>query len=127
MFQIDPKSHKPIYEQLIEQMVKFIVNGYLEADEKLPSVRELASNLMLNPNTVQRAYHELESQDFIYTVKGKGSFVKRQTSPLGGVKKNEILEDLERLLREVKFYQIKENDVVKLVKLIFKAEGRSEI
>lgn len=77
MIIIDYNDKRPIYEQIIERFQTLIINGVMEADEKLPSVRTLAVELSINPNTIQRAYTELEKDGFIYTVKGRGNFVKK--------------------------------------------------
>ncbi len=75
MFEIDPKSRKTISEQILDNMRELILSGVLEKEEKLPSVREMAKMLTVNPNTVQKAYRTLESQGYIYTQKGRGTFV----------------------------------------------------
>ncbi|MCK2156105.1 MULTISPECIES: GntR family transcriptional regulator [Exiguobacterium] len=75
MFTVDPKSSLPIYEQLVAQIIRAIARGLLRSGEQMPSVRELASTLLVNPNTVSRAYQELESRNFIVTMRGKGSFI----------------------------------------------------
>jgi GntR family transcriptional regulator len=76
MIQIDYQDSRPIYEQIAEKYKTLILKGALLPDEKMPSVRQLSMQLSANPNTVQRAYSELERQGFIYTVKGKGNFVR---------------------------------------------------
>lgn len=68
------RDPRPIYEQVKDSLRRLIVSGALPPDEKLPSVRELACELAINPNTIQRAYHELESEGYICSVPGKGSF-----------------------------------------------------
>lgn len=75
MIKLDMQSRKPIYEQLKEQILRLTMLGGLSADEKLPSVRSLARDVGINPNTVQKAYQELEHDGIIYTVGGKGSFI----------------------------------------------------
>ena len=75
MIFLDYKDRRPIYEQVMERLQELMLMGVLEQDEKLPSVRGLATELSINPNTIQRAYMELERQGYIYSVKGKGSFV----------------------------------------------------
>lgn len=77
MIIIDYNDKRPIYEQIAERFQTLIISGVMEADEKLPSVRTLAVELSINPNTIQRAYTELEKDGFIYTVKGRGNFVKK--------------------------------------------------
>jgi GntR family transcriptional regulator len=72
---IDYQDRRPLYEQIVEKFKMLIVRGVLEADSQMPSVRALATQLSINPNTIQRAYAELERQGFIYPVKGRGNFV----------------------------------------------------
>ena len=73
MIILDYSDKRPIYEQIVDKMQILIANGALEPDEKLPSVRSLAVELSINPNTIQRAYSELERSGFIYSVKGRGN------------------------------------------------------
>lgn len=74
MIQLNYRDAKPIYEQIKDGLMHLLVTKSIQPDEKLPSVRELASSLAINPNTIQRAYRELESEGYIYTVPGRGSF-----------------------------------------------------
>jgi GntR family transcriptional regulator len=81
VFQIDVKSRKPIYAQVVDNFKRLIVSGVLPPDEKVPSVRDMAKTLTVNPNTVQKAYRELETQGYFYTVLGQGNFIaKPETS-----------------------------------------------
>ena len=75
MIVIDYQNRKPSYEQIVERFQMLIVKGILEADSQMPSVRTLASELSINPNTIQKAYTILEQQGYIYPVKGRGNFV----------------------------------------------------
>lgn len=75
MILMDYRDTRPIYEQVVERFKMLILRGVLNQDDKIPSVRNLAVELSINPNTIQRAYAELERQGYIYTVKGKGNFV----------------------------------------------------
>lgn len=75
MILVDYRDTRPIYEQIVDKYKMLILRGVLRPDDKLPSVRNLAVELSINPNTIQRAYAELERQGYIYTVKGKGNFV----------------------------------------------------
>ncbi|MBS1402343.1 MAG: GntR family transcriptional regulator [Oscillospiraceae bacterium] len=79
MISINYRDPRPIYEQVRDALRKLIVSGSLPSDQKLPSVRELASSLAINPNTIQRAYRELEQEGYICTVPGKGSFACART------------------------------------------------
>lgn len=76
MIVLDYSDKRPIYEQVVDRLQTLIVSGVLEPDEKLPSVRALAMELSINPNTIQRAYSELERDGLIYSVKGRGNFVR---------------------------------------------------
>ena len=75
MIIIDYKDTRPIYEQVAEKFKSLILKGVLKPDEQMPSVRNLAMELSINPNTIQKAYSQLEREGFIYTVKGRGNFV----------------------------------------------------
>ena len=75
MFQLDLKSRKSIYEQVTDNLKELIMTGTLASGEKLPSVRELSKTITVNPNTVQKAYRELERQGYIYTTSGVGTCV----------------------------------------------------
>ena len=84
MFQIDKFGRTPIYEQIIEQSERLIVSGALKADEQLPSVRMLSQTLSVNPNTLQKAYAELERRGVSYSVPGSGRFVSKEATRLIG-------------------------------------------
>ena len=93
MILLDYKDRRPIYEQVIEKFQQMILCGVLQPGEPMPSVRGLAMELSLNPNTVQRAYQELERNGYIYTVKGKGSFVSNSMDAADS-KRKELREEL---------------------------------
>lgn len=71
MFELDVRSRVPIYEQLVEKIKELIIKGLLKEHEQLPSVRALSNDLTINPNTIQKAYRELENQGYIYSIPGK--------------------------------------------------------
>ena len=75
MIQLNYRDAKPIYEQIKDGMRHLVISNALTADEKLPSVRELAATLAINPNTIQRAYRDLEKERYVYTIYGKGTLV----------------------------------------------------
>lgn len=75
MILLDYKDSRPIYEQVVEKLQELMLLGVLEEDSQMPSVRSLATELAINPNTIQRAYSELERRGCLYTIKGRGSFV----------------------------------------------------
>ena len=88
MFQLDLTSHKSIYQQVIDNFKELIMTEVLPVNTKLPSVRELSKDLTINPNTVQKAYRELEREGFVYSASGRGTFV---------ADKSKILPDLRRI------------------------------
>jgi GntR family transcriptional regulator len=96
---IDYQDSRPIYEQIVENFKMQMYKGILQEGDQMPSVRSLAIELSTNPNTVQKAYTELERQGFIYTVKGRGNFVKGD-SLLKENKKNELIKEIIDLFAE---------------------------
>jgi GntR family transcriptional regulator len=99
MIWIDYTDATPIYEQIVSRYKNLIVRGAIAPNEKMPSVRTLAMELSINPNTIQKAYAELERQGFLYTVKGRGNFVA-DNADLKEKKKKEILQKLEAVVKE---------------------------
>lgn len=116
MIWIDYKDSRPIFEQIVEKYEKLIVHGAVEPNSKMPSIRKLAMELSLNPNTVQKAYAELERRGYTYTVLGKGVFVnfdsKQKTA-----KKEQVLESLQKLVFEAKELGITNNEIIAQIKL----------
>lgn len=94
MILIDHKDRRPIYEQIIERFQQMILCGALQPNTAMPSVRSLAMELSLNPNTIQRAYQELERTGYIYTIKGKGSFVG-ETAMAADRKRQELQKEMQ--------------------------------
>ena len=94
MITVDMRDRKPIYEQLIDNIRALAVQGHLKPDEHLPSVRALAAELAINPNTIQKAYAELERQNVIYSLPGRGNFI---SPDIGSVAKQERQRQLEAL------------------------------
>lgn len=101
MILIDYKDRRPLYEQIAEKLSDLMVRGILEQDSQLPSVRSLAMELSINPNTIQRAYAELERQGYIYSVKGRGSFVA-DNHQIREKKREEIWKQLSLLIQDAR-------------------------
>ena len=99
MIVIDYQNRKPIYEQIVERFQMLIVRGVLEPDSQMPSVRSLATELSINPNTIQKAYTILEQQGYIYPVKGRGNFVSGSRN-LVEQKKENFFQKLRIVIRE---------------------------
>ena len=100
MISINFRDSRPIYEQVKDSLRRLIVSGALPPDEKLPSVRELASQLVINPNTIQRAYRELEHEGYIVSVPGKGSFARTQ-SAVDSARTDELLRVFDEAAEEL--------------------------
>jgi len=115
MFQIDLKSHKAIYEQIIDNFKRLITRGVLREDDRIPSVRDLAKELTVNPNTIQKAYRELERQGYFYTVLGQGNFVAAWPKAADRLKVNSIYERLKESVRELLFYGETEDNILNAV------------
>ena len=79
MLNLDYRDARPIYEQVRDNLRRLMVSGAIQEGEKLPSVLSLASNLAINPNTIQRAYESLEAEGYVYSIPGKGSFAAPRT------------------------------------------------
>ncbi|MCL2224962.1 MAG: GntR family transcriptional regulator [Defluviitaleaceae bacterium] len=109
MFKIDLKNRKPIYEQVVENFKRLIISGELGENSRVPSIRDMAKELGVNPNTVQKAYRELEGQRYFYTVAGQGSFISAPPEAAGEIAA--LYEKLAAIVRE----------------LIFRGEGIGEI
>ena len=99
MIQLNYRDAKPIYEQIKDGLRKLVITNSLIANEKLPSVREMASKLAINPNTIQKAYRELEA---VYTVAGKGTFVAERKEVLG-VRNEELMKEFDEVVTELLF------------------------
>lgn len=120
MIQLNYRDSKPIYEQIKDGFRKLIISGSLSANEKLPSVRELASGLAINPNTIQRAYRDLESEGYLYTIAGKGTFVAERQE-IFDMRQQELLEEFDEIVEELYFLSVKKNDLIERIDSL--AEG----
>lgn len=100
---IDYRDARPLHEQITQGIRELIICGAMSPGEALPSVRELAISLTVNPNTVQRAFKTLEAEGFIYSIRGRGSFVSERPDADRKTIKNLYL-NLEEIVRELKFY-----------------------
>ena len=119
MITVDMRDRKPIYEQLIENIRSQAVQGYLKPDEHLPSVRQLAAELAINPNTIQKAYAELERQGVIYSLPGRGNFI---SPDIGAVAKQELgrqMHLLEAQLQQTKNAGAAKEDILALLDAVF--------
>lgn len=88
MIVLDYRDRRPLYEQVTEKLEELMFSGVLPPDSRLPSVRSMSTELSINPNTIQRAYAELERQGYIYSIQGKGSFVSDGRYLAEGIRKD---------------------------------------
>lgn len=124
MLNIDVKSRKPIYEQIIDNVKDLIVRGIWPRDTQLPSVRQLATDLAINPNTIQKAYSELERQGIIYSMKSKGSFVASSVEELREEKKDELKGNLKLISREMRSLGIDYVEAESIFQSAWKGESK---
>lgn len=118
MFELDGQSRKPIYEQLMEKLKELMIRDVLQEDDQLPSVRILAQELTINPNTIQKAYRQLEKEGYIYTIPGKGNFVLSPKSLRNSLIEEKIKSELTKVLAEAVYIGIDKKEIYRLVKEI---------
>ena len=114
MISINLRDSRPIYEQVKDAFRRLIISGALSPEEKLPSVRELAAQLVINPNTIQRAYRELEAEGNINSIPGKGSFAR----PRGAVdseRARELLRRFDDTVNELLFLGVKPEELAERI------------
>ncbi len=120
MFIINTQSKETVYEQLKSQVEKLVINDILVAHDKLPSVRSLACDLGINPNTVAKAYQQLESEGYIYTEGGKGCFITDDLKER--ITKSE-LDGFKKQIKKLKCLKFKQEELIKEIKEEFKEES----
>lgn len=121
MITIDPRSSLPIYEQIIANIKESILKGLISPKDKLPSIRELAGILSTNPNTVSKAYGELERQGVIETLRGKGTFVCENFIPKLKEERLKVLKNsLKQIVLEAKYLNLSHNDLCNLIEDMYK-------
>jgi len=111
MFKLDYSDGKPIYEQIKDNLKQLIIDGVLKTDDRIPSVRELAVSMAINPNTIQKAYRDLEAEGYIYSVRAKGSFVAPQKEVVKKSDTDEVMAEFKALVSKMKFLGITYGDV----------------
>ncbi len=118
MFSLDYRDGRAIYEQIKDGIRRQIIKGVLAADEQLPSVREIAGRLSINPNTIQRAYRELEQEGYIYSVQGRGSYVSPPGEAVDERRIAVLRRQVEEAILELLYLGIKADDIGEAVKNI---------
>ena len=112
MLHLDYRDSRPIYEQVQDGLRKLMVAGVLQEGEKLPSVRALAGQLAINPNTIQRAYEALEREGYVYSIGGKGSFVAPRKEVDAG-RQEELMKQLDACVKELLFLGVSREELMK--------------
>lgn len=125
MFQIDPLSRVPVYEQLVNQVENYVLTGILTSNSQMPSVRTLSLSLSVNPNTIQKAYAELDRRGIIYSVPGRGSFISENAREILSLTKKNRLKDLNNIIEELKLAGIKKEVIISNVENIYSNNERS--
>lgn len=120
MINIDSRSSKPIYEQIIERIKENIIKGILKPGDKLPSVRELASAITINPNTISKAYNELERMKAIEVIRGKGTFVSENFKPIINEEKMmAIKEHMKEIIIEAHYIGVNKDKLIDILNEIY--------
>jgi GntR family transcriptional regulator len=115
MIKVDTSSFVPIYEQIKKEFKKEIFSGDLKPNDPLPSIRDLATELLVNPNTVARAYRELEMEGFIYTRKGKGCYISDDSTKHMIEERNSILtQSFDEMIQDAKKFGLNPEEIRKL-------------
>ena len=119
MFLIDPMSRQPVYEQIIAQVERFVLSGVLKTGDQLPSVRSLSVSLSINPNTIQKAYYDLDCRGILQTVPGKGCFISEGARRLICEQRRGELATLDELVRELALAGVSEQELNTRIHRIF--------
>lgn len=125
MILLDYRDKRPIYEQMVEKLERLIVSGGLEQGSRMPSVRSLAVELAVNPNTVQRAYTLLEQEGYLYTVSGRGSFVAPEQEWRDG-RMRRVLEDWVAMTRRARDAGLTQQTLQEQLGAVYSRAGTEE-
>lgn len=120
MFQLDLLSRIPVYEQIINQLESFVLSDLMKPHTQLPSVRKLSVELSINPNTIQKAYSELDCRGIIYSVPGRGCFVSEDAKHILSELSRTKLKTLSNLLLELKLAGVEKTEIINLVNDVYK-------
>jgi GntR family transcriptional regulator len=122
MINLDFRDSRPVYEQIGEKIKNLIVSGVIKSGDKIMSVRDMASALTINPNTIVKAYKELEQEGYIYSIQGKGYFVAEKSFAASNAKISALTKSAEDSLRELCFLGVKKDEVLKIIENIWKGK-----
>ena len=119
MFVVDVMSRVPVYEQIIKQVEEQVLTGILKEGDKFPSVRSLSVKLSINPNTIQKAYTELDRRQLIITVPGKGSFISEKAIEVVGANSREKMTELNKIIRELALAGVTKEEIINNIEEVF--------
>lgn len=126
-FHIDTRSSLPLYEQIVIQVKELAIRGLLSPGEKLPSVRELSSTMVINPNTVSKAYQELERLGLLVTVRGKGTFIAEKTqNTLTSQEKQKLLKDVRKITIDCIYAGLSKEEVIAWVEDCYQGKEQED-
>jgi len=125
MFELDLRSGQPLYEQLMDKVKELIIAEIFKPDQQLPSVRALAQQLTINPNTIQKAYRELEREGYIYTQSGRGNFVAPMEKARHQDKLIRIREEMIKLMTEALYLGMKKEALLDMVHQLEESDSKS--
>ena len=120
MYSLDVLSRTPVYEQIIKQTEDFISMGILKPGDKMPSVRSLSVTLSVNPNTIQKAFSELDTRRLIFSVPGKGCFITENALEIVNSSKRSKLVELNTQISELMLAGVKKEEIIDLIEKIYK-------
>ncbi len=124
MLQLDYRDARPIYEQVKDGLRRLVVTGAIQERERLPSVRQLAASLAINPNTIQKAYEALEAEGYVYTVPGRGTFATAQTD-VSRERRETLLQQFDAVAAELEFLGVPADELARRVRKERKQDDQS--
>lgn len=120
MFLLNPRSKQPLYEQLVEQLRRQIILGGMKAGAAMPSVRQLATELGINPNTIQKAYRRMEEEGMILSIPGKGSFVSDDLADMLTKQREDQRSKAKQMLQSCREMGLTKEEITQMVEEIYK-------
>ena len=116
MINLDYQSRTPIYEQIIKQIEKYVSLGVLNPKEQIPSIREMASTLGINPNTVKKAYSELENKGVIQTFSTKGTFISENVDEIRNINIDSKINEIKGIINELEKIGVTKDEIIEKLK-----------
>ena len=122
MINLDFRDSRPVYEQICEKIKNLIISGVIKSGDKIMSVRDMAAALTINPNTIVKAYKQLEQEGYIYSAQGRGYFVAEKSFAKSCAKIETLIEDTKDNLKELCFLGVKKEEISKIIEDIWKGK-----